>query len=586
MKLNVFSSIIILLAVTCLSAQSDSLLVVGDSLLSQQAREDSLKIEAILDSLENQKPDIDYTAYLNLLEKVEEYKTERRKIFTGDSNKELYWSVQGHLFGLSSDNYFIKKDNFSELPSLYPTYLKIQNFNRLYSESITGDFYNLSKDYYHLPVTAIEVVAGTGDYDLGAGFVALKKNKFLDKYNLDFRMNFVKGDLYDGSELASNSSANLIIPFANSKLDIAFNSISYEGPYYRLSPAFQLNQTIFEESSQALSLYFTNNYLDLGLKYSSGTIKRITPSSLNREYIQLLLAKDLSIEKWHGQISYEYFLHNEDFYSQEFNSLSSDIDQLMDFQLSSHYERLNLSNRLIVTYPYQLLSDTDIFYNLSPNWKVGAFTDNRYTLKKENLYTDYRYSSDPNDNESIAQAPFYLNEKNNTGINLNYSQANLDITCEVGNATIDSELIDSSTKEEYQALKTKISANFSHTYGKYEFHLASLMKFYQEFDNKDIYYTPQANLTNSVEIIRDMDHDNYITAGIAYHFFDAFLGLEDKNNVIYNETSLLDLNLGFQITKQFEINAYWKNILDNQFIAGNRTIPQSITVLISWDFLN
>ncbi len=587
MKLNIYSCIFILFfAVTLAYAQSDSLLVVSDSLLFNQAKEDSLRIEAFIDSLENQKAKIDYEAYQSLFEKVEDYKSASRDNFNADRNKGLFWSLQGHLFGLNSDNYFIKKDHFSELPSLYPTFVKMQNYNRLYTDSNSGSFYNLDKEYYQLPVTAIEVVAGTGDYDLGAGFFALKKNKFLDKYNLDFRMNFLKGDMFSGSELASNVSTNLIIPLKNSSVDIAYNSISYEGPYYRLSPAFKLNTTIFEEKSRAISLYYANNYLDLGLKYSSETYKRITPTSLNREYFQLLFAKNFTLDNWQGKASYEYYFHKEDFYSQEFNSLSSDIDQLVSLDFNSDYDRLNLSNKLVITYPYQLLSNTNLYYDLTNQWRLGAFTNFRKTLKKDNLYTDYEFSSDSDSEESLIQAPFYLNEKNNTGIKLNYSKNNLNLALEVANATIESELLDSTITENYQAIKTQLSANYSLAYGKYSFKLASLMKFYQDLDNNDIYYTPQANLTNSVEIIRDMDHDNYIKAGIAYHFFDAYLGLEDKSNVIYNETSLLDLYLGFQITKQFEINAYWKNILDNQYIAGERTIPQSITVLISWNFLN
>jgi hypothetical protein len=478
----------------------------------------------------------------------------------------------------------MKREHFTELASLYPTYLKLQNYNRFYSENVSGDYYNLSKQLYQLPVTAIEVVASTGDYDLGTGFVALKKNKFLDRYNLDFRMNFVKGDLYYGSELASNSSSTLIIPLKNSQVNIALNSISYEGPYYRLSPAFQLNNTIFEEKSQAISLLYNTSYLDFGLKYSSENYKRIAPTTLEREYFQLLLAKDFSLEQWQGKISYEYFLHNEDFYSQEFNSLSSDIDHLLDFEITSNYERLNLNNRVVITSPYQLLSNTNISYNLNYSWRVGVFTNNRYTLQKDNLYTDYEYN--PDSEESIVQSPFYINEKNNTGISLNFSLNNLNLAGEFGNATIETELFNSSFKEDYQALKTQLSGNFSYAYGKYQLNLASLMRFYQDYDKYDIHYTPRANLTNSLEISRDMNHNNYIKAGVAYHYIDSFLAFENKSTVPYLETSLLDVYLGFQITKQFEVKGYWKNILNNESIAGHRTIPQSITVLISWNFLN
>ena len=95
-----------------------------------------------------------------------------------------------------------------------------------------------------------------------------------------------------------------------------------------------------------------------------------------------------------------------------------------------------------------------------------------------------------------------------------------------------------------------------------------------------------ASMTNSLELSRDVNHDNYIKAGVAHHYFDAYIAFEDKDQALYPEASLLDLYLGFQITKQFEIYAYWKNIFDNRVIVGHQTIPQSITVLISWNFLN
>lgn len=574
--------LLLLFAITYLSAQTDSLLVVSDSLLLIQTNEDSLFIDSVMDSAEKPKVQVDYSAYENLFARAEEYKTKSRSNFMRDGNKELFWSIQGHLFGLSSDNYFLKRDNFTDLPSLYPTSLKLQNYNRFYTESVNGDFYNLTKEYYLLPVTAIEVVASTGDYDLATGFVAVKKNKFLNRYNLDFRMNFVKGDLYSGSELASNSSANLLIPFKNSQLNIGFNSISYEGPYYRLSPAFRLNTTIFEETSQALSLFYDNNYLNVGLKFAQENYKRITPSSLNREYWQILLTKDFSLEQWQGKVTYEYFIHEEDFYNQELNSLSSDIDQLLSLDFSSDYDRLNLTNNLVVTYPYQLLSNSTLGYKLTNHWQVGAFTNFRKTLKKEKLFTDYS----PNSVDSIVDSPFYLNEKNNTGLKLDYSLNNLNLALEVGNATIEAKLFNSNFDQDYQALKTQFSGNFSHTYGKYQLNLNSLMRFYQELDGYDLHYTPKANFTNSLEISHDMNYDNFIKAGIAHHYFDAYLAFQNKDEVLDPAASLLDLYLGFQITKQFEINGYWKNILDNQVIAGQRTIPQSITVLISWNFLN
>jgi len=583
MNLKIYGLIIIcLLAVICINAQADSLATTSDTLLFNQELADSLKMQAVIDSLETADEDIDYSDYLNLFERVEIYKSDSRDNFQSDPNKRLFWSIQGHFFGLSTDNYFIRKDNFTELNSLSPTYLKLQHYNRFYTERQSGDFYILDKEYYDLPVTAIEVVASTGDYDLGTGYVALKKNKFFNRYNLDFRMNFLKAAFYNGSELASNTSSNLIIPFENSHLDIAYNSVAFEGPSYRLSPAFRLSNSIFEENSQSVSALYDHNLLKFGLKYTSENYKRITTSTLKREYLQLLVKKDFQTAYWQGSFSYDYFFHQEDFYSQELNSLSSDLDQVLDLYLSSDYDHLNLSNRIVLTYPYQLLTNSELCYTLTENWKFGVFSHFRQTLKKENLFPDF--TSDTDDNP--ISTPFYLNEKNNTGLNLHFSSSHINMEAAISNANIETELLNSPFAKDYQAIKTHFAGDIFYSLGKYAFKLSSLMRFYQDYDNYDIHYLPKAMLTNSLEISRDVNHNNFIKTGLAHHYFDAYLAWQNSAEVLYPQSSLLDIYLGFQITKLFEINAYWKNILDNQIITGHRTIPQSITVLISWNFLN
>lgn len=593
MKWNKYCTLIILLISTTFAvAQVDSLLVESDSLSQPVTELDSLTVATELDSL-NAEANLEYSedeedaswlAYKDLFTKIEQYKTEYRDEQIPDSNKGLFWSIQGHLFGLSSDNYYLKRGCFTELNSLYPTFQKLQNYNRFYQESNSNDFYTLEKKYYQLPVTAIEVVAGMGDYDLGSGYVALKKNYFLNRYNLDFRMNFLKADLFHGSELASNSSGNLIIPFENSNLNIAFNSISYDGPFNKLSPAFRLSELMFAENSSAIAATYHNEYVDVGLKFTGETYRHITPKSLERTYWQLLLAKQVNLGYWQSEISYEFFYHDEDFYSQELNSFSSDIDHLLNLQFSSDYERFNLSTKLVTTLPYQLLTNSEATYNLTNNFKLGVFTNFRQTLKKDNLFTNY--TPTPSDPASALLNPLYLNEKNSTGLLFNFTNSNLILNLTVGNAEIETEVLNSTFKEEYQAFKAQIGGDYTYSFNSYKLNAHSLMRIYQEYDKHNILYTPKFNMTNSIELIRDMKHNNLVTLGIAHHFFDSYLAYDDNQKVLYPECSLLDFYAGAQITKQFEIRGYWKNILDNQIIAGHRSIPQSLMVLISWSFLN
>lgn len=594
MKWNKHCALIILLiSITFAFAQVDSLLVESDSLPQPPAELDSLMVVTELDSLDaavdldyNKEEEAEWLAYKDLFTKIEQYKTEYRDEQIADSNRGLFWSIQGHLFGLSADNYYIKRGNFTELNSLYPTFQKLQNYNRFYQESNSGDFYVLEKNYYQLPITAIEVVAGIGDYDLGSGYVALKKNYFLNRYNLDFRMNFLKANLFHGSELASNSSGNLVIPFKNSSLDIAFNSISYDGPFNKLSPAFRLSELMFAENSSAVAATYNNEYVDVGLKFTGETYRHITPKSLERTYWQLLLAKQVNSEHWQSEISYEFFYHDEDFYSQELNALSSDLDHLLNLQFRSNYERFNLSSKLVTTLPYQLLTNNEATYNLTNKVKLGVFTNLRKTLKKDSLFTNYTPPTNPSDPASNLLNTLYLNEKNNIGLLFNFVNTNLNLNLSLGNVEIEAEALNTTFKEEYQAFKAQVNGDYTYSYKNYTLNAHSLMRIYQEYDKYNILYTPKFNMTNSVEVIKDIKHNNLIRIGVAHHFFDSYLAYEDNEKVLYPECSLLDFYVGAQITKQFEIRGYWKNILDNQIIAGHRSIPQSLIVLISWSFLN
>lgn len=585
------SLVILVFSVTFVFSQTESLLVLSDSLNQSVSGLDSLNVAADLDSLtaatifvENEEDEalkLKYLAYKDLFSKVEQYKSEHREEYIADSNKLLFWSVQGHLFGLSADNYYLKRDKFTELNSLYPTFQKLQNYNRFYQESNSNDFYFLNKKYYQLPVTAIEVVAGMGDYDLGSGYVALKKNYFLNRYNLDFRMNFLKGNLYSGNELASNSSANLVIPFKESNLNIAFNSISYEGPFNKLSPGFRLSSLIWEENSNSVAAIYNNEYVDVGLRFTGEKYKNITPQTLSREYWQLLLAKEVNTDHWHSNISYEFFYHDEDFYSQELNSLSSDIDHLLNLQFNSDYEKFNLSANLVTTLPYQLLSNSEVSYNINTKFKLGVFTNFRKTLHKANLFTDYIPTAD-----APLPSSLYLNEKNNTGLTLSFTDHNLNLNIALGSAEIETEALNASLHEEYQAFKAQLSGDYTYIFNTYKLNLQSLVRIYQEYDKYNILYTPKFNLTNSIELIKDIKHNNLLRFGISHHFFDSYLGYEKSDKVFYPECSLLDIYVGAQITQQFEIRGYWKNILDYQVIAGERFVPQSMIVLISWNFLN
>lgn len=587
MKFKIYLLIIILIFALNLAWSQDLALPTdNDSLSGQEVASDTLGLQAVIDSLANVEEKLDRSDYLDLFSKVEDYKTESRRNFIADENKGLYWSIQGHLFGLVSDNYHIRRDNFTELNSLYPSYLKLQNYNRFYQESQDDYFIDLTKVYYQLPVTAIEVVASTGDYDLGTGYFALKKNKLLDRFNLDFRMNFAKGDFFYGPELASNTSANILIPFSNSSLDIAYNSIAYEGPFHRLSPAFMLKTSIFEDNSQSLSALYKNNIVNFGLKYLSETYKGISDKTLERNKLQILLSKDLNFDYWQANFNYEAFLGKTDFYSQEINSLSSDINHLLDLSLKSNYDKFNLTNRLILTHPYQLITNSDINYNFQENMSLTAFTNFKESIQKNYLIKGYSPGIDPDTGQELSLPIYYLNEKNNSGLSLKYTSKSLNLALTLGNTIIETKLLNTVYKQDFQALKTQFQGQFTQSYGKYAFNLTSRMSFYQDYTNENIHYLPKANLTNSFEIARDVNHNNYIKVGAAYHFFDSYLVFDQELELLHPESSLLDLYFGFQITKLFEINLYWKNILDEQVIAGYRTIPQSITVLMSWNFLN
>ena len=92
------------------------------------------------------------------------------------------------------------------------------------------------------------------------------------------------------------------------------------------------------------------------------------------------------------------------------NSLSSDLNQIIDIYLSSEYDHLNISNQVVLTAPFQLLTNSELSYTFNETWKLGTFSHFRENLKKDILFPDFTSNSEDNP----INTPFYLNEKNNS----------------------------------------------------------------------------------------------------------------------------------------------------------------------------
>ncbi len=548
------------------------------------AMPDSLVIQAILDSLdnlENQKDIIDYEAYKDLFNKIDSYKTNSREDFQFDSPNANIYSAQDHYFASESNNFIVRKNGFTELSNTQASYMKLQHYNRFYKQTHSAGIYSLEKEYYQLPVTILEAVSGLGDYDLGTAYFAIKKNHFRNKYNLDARMNFLKANLYYGEELASNSSVNLLAPlYEDIKLEVAYNSVSYEGPFTKLLPAFRISEAIFEENSQSFSGLVKSKYFDFGIKYSSEEYRKIMPEILKQNTSQFILGKEYSSEDFRLKTSYEFFLKDENFYSQELNSLSSDINHLLYAELDYRKSTFFTENRLLLSEPYQVNSSSKLGYSFNDDIRLYLQTDFSKSRKKTNLFPD-----NPEWTALITDHT-YLNENSYLALGSSYHDSTFYLQGNIGLADIEFENISLDSREEYSALKSELEASIKHKYNKYSINYNTKLKGYYELDGYDMMLTPALIMTNSLDIARDVGYNNYVKAGLSHHYGASYYGFEDNFLVSYQDTSLLDAYIGFQITRLFELRTSFKNILNRDIIYGYKNIPQSVIVTVSWNFIN
>ena len=521
--------------------------VESDTLDVNQVYLDSLEVEAQIDSLLSNSPSsrVDLEAYKELFSRMSTYKDSARKTFRWDEVEQNYYSIQNHLFGVESDNYHIRVNHFTELNNVAPSYMVFQQNARFYDQKKNGLFYDFSKSYYQLPVTVIETMAGMGDYELGSAFFGIKKNHFLNKYNLDYRMNFLKGRFYWGQESASNSSVNFQMPLYGNVLDINYSSVGLDGLYHKLSPVFRIDQLMYSEKTRKLSLYYLNDYVNFGVKLSSEEYSKIAPVTLERELIQFSFEKEYIQDNIAVKYGYEYLIHDENFNNQELNSLSSDVDHILNCDVKYDLDKYTFEQNLVVTNPTQLLSSSKLNYAFNDNITLSLFSDSRKSSIKEEIFTEIDTLN--NNLEDFT----YLNEKNYSGITIQLNNSNWDITSSIGNALIDFELIPEDYEENYKAVRFDLSGSYKYWYKKYSLKLSTNIKGYQDYNNYDIVLTPGLTMTNRLDLVKDIEHNNLLKMGLSHYYVSEYVGYEDNDKFLYPNTSLLDFYVGIQITKLF-----------------------------------
>lgn len=576
---------------------------VVDSVIMDDSTEevsDSLKVllkemqeQARIDSLNQIKLKIMESHYDSLHQQIDLFMQKRRDEVLWDNSHSLYWQIHGHFFGTESENKFITREGFTELSNLSPTYNSLQYFNRFYKNTQSTNFINLYKEYYTLPIPLVELIGGTGDYRLNSGYVTFRKNYLFNKYNLDFRMNFVKGNLWKSKEAMTNSSTNIVIPLKQSSIDIGLTTVSYEGPEIKLSPVFRLDRVVYEHNYSSLNAMYRSGFIDLGFKFSQEKYHKIVDKTLERKVAQLLIHKNYSTANWVYDCRYEFFLHKEDFYNQQLNALSSNINSLLYSEIRSQYEKYNFTLSSVITEPYQYILEGKFLYSINSNNTGFIFANSKKISDNDKILSNKFIPMNEDNIQVVFDYDFQLNERlfSGLGYQTRYDKFNFDVK----GGLLDVEFSDNhelTLRGSYHKYGARMDVNGSYTYefGLNRVKIDTKNRFRFALDNVQLLNNAITN--NEIEFSRDMGHHNRVKFGVNYLFADQYLtrknySLEETTSSVYHEyTNAIDIYAGLQISNLFETTLYLKNVLNQQVIFEQKTMPIAVALLMSWNFLN
>ncbi len=532
--------------------------------LEEDAPQDTLNIEpTILDTLEER---IDPKL---LLVEMNNFLDEKRKMEDDLFLPHLIYKENFHLSSPFDLNVRIKKNGFSEIPFATGNLQTVQNnrnfYNIIYKRG--NIFYNSLE--YSLPAAITETYMGLGDNNMNNIAVSLMKGGIFGIPNLDMQLDFLgeKG-IWLGIDDESSQNFHLHLSydwdFAKIHFDNSIIDQTLPGEKDIYAYSYPFDSASNKENEYSITV--ENKIVDIGFKFKNNDYKIENKIYKERDLIQLLAQKKISIPDHHLDLSYEYIA--EDISTPADNTPQDDSYHILSFDHDSSLLGFNFGNTG--------------FYRDENNFQLNS------ELTKEifhgfNILGEYRNSSNeyyPNYLSSISQHQTRLR----VGGGILFNPSHVKIRVMIGQNSI------GYSKGDYFEVKNTINLSIVKSLKLRFEHWLKNERTGNFIDEDDLYIRtfPEWQMSDLLELTYLLKHNNAIKLGLKriYHSNYSYT-LDDLDMIFMNDTENYDAYLKLQITDRFEISVDVINLTNNKIMFTNVDHPGThFNFNVHWIFVN
>jgi hypothetical protein len=492
-----------------------------------------------------------------------------------------------HYSGHYNSRYTLSNDGFGQPASVFGNALYLGYYDSFGRAS--SDLQTLSFAYpvYEQPVPIADIQAGLGDYEFKYARGSLKKNHLFDVENLYYSFDFLV-QTGDWTEVFSDQTSTLHrmrIPFGKSILSLFYADYEQNISMTQLAPVYWqvANYTIDHKLIQ-YAVKLNTPYLDLAWRRSEERAKSIAFASSIKNYTHQFLgskalqfanadssmnaAIDLSYEKqWHETSTEMFNAEHADIVGLAVKASYQDAEISLMNTLYD-YEDISVIGDFGYQYRaykagllYSITTDNEDSYKVLPSintvgdsiWAITSFTPQQFALYINKAHTqDLSFKAMLGFKNIINNLPYQLDSG---WVNIKYDKT---------------------------IAYASLNAQFYKQYGAYIVDLRQNL-LWHDYDN-DLRELPQYSYQTYAGIERLLPHNNSLFAGMGINGHSSYL-VQNVNNWIVENSTILDLWGGFRITDMFELSVSFKNVLDGT-IYGIYPIPQSVHASVRWFYLN
>jgi hypothetical protein len=519
MKRSIFALILILIISPLAGEEADS--------LHSETITDSIS-NAGIDQIDVNSPALKYNP-VKLKSAIDKYIENHHDQISSEWLPCWTYKSNKHYITLKDGGLNVRKMGFSIRPWARQQIRDIQSNRAFYLLSSRGHNINLENYYYDNTVTIVSAEAGLGDYENMHGNFTLRKGKLFgsDNTGLNLSVSGINGYWFGAYDSASNMRLHLFHKLKLGQLEYIHTSISEE---MSSNLTYYSEKEIEKLTSQEEIFYFSNSYLDLGIRYETGNL-----AAKKRNLLGLMARKIFNYGGNDFDFSYEFLQQTGDaekhwqifggeasgslsrlFYEAGFSFTNSDNYYTEAHIFGDIFKGLGISSKF-----YEWTYQDSLIYNNLAGVKRKGFG---ISCRKEKIKFDVHYGVEDNDIDN----DWYL-ESNLEG--------------------------------------KKITGNIELKLRNWSFY----------------FLNPDLQIQTEAEIIYNLPYYNWVRFCLKNYFYSDHINNE---GIFVEQAYSIDLLLGMRVSRQFEIRAEMINITNNMTFLGYSHTGLHYLFNIFWHFIN